>query len=574
MHEEFRSKLISTQEKLMQAVSDGLDAYRLDASPAARKYYDEYAREFEGITGSDELAGRIVSVDALVEGLSRRDAIFIGDFHTLRQSQLEQLQILRALHRTGRRIVVGTEIFRSVHQDSVSMYLAGRIRRASTLLEKTAYSETWGFDWNNYRLVIDFCRAAKIPVVCLNSLPPQTNGSLGLGERDHRAASIIAKTLVKEPDALFVCIFGDLHVATPHLPDLVRKEVGDLRDLDFATLFQNYENLYFKLCHENLLDNGRALDLGDSRYVIFNTNPVAKLQSYYLWESNSHILRAKLHRSFAGVTEDAEELENAFVMLYGALGELLSLDAPEFDAEIHFGADLKFLRGAGQKKHARDLIERVKGYFFEDREIIHLADLSLDVISELVSRYLLYQCRRSRLEGRALAPAKNQVDRFYNLVIEHAVAWIGSKLINPQRVPYDVPRLREVLSSYHSQMERSDAFTFLADGAYWFFEHRKLIFDFISASGDEESREDFYDELTESALFVAPEVIFYSAARLVGYSLGESISRTLFYATDYGATMNVVADIKWLINTNLSRKNEARETYFNLTLKYRDLLNE
>jgi len=64
-------------------------------------------------------------------------------------------------------MAVGMEMFQRMHQKNLDRYVAGATDEA-TMLEDTDYKKRWGWDWNLYKSIVDFCKRNQIPVAALN----------------------------------------------------------------------------------------------------------------------------------------------------------------------------------------------------------------------------------------------------------------------------------------------------------------------------------------------------------------------------------------------------------------------
>jgi len=72
------------------------------------------------------------------------------------------------LHRQGRTIAIGMEMFQRPAQQALDDYIAGKIDERQ-FLKGSRYFAGWGFDYNLYRPILEYARAEGIPVVALNT---------------------------------------------------------------------------------------------------------------------------------------------------------------------------------------------------------------------------------------------------------------------------------------------------------------------------------------------------------------------------------------------------------------------
>src|SRR5205085_3084116 len=106
------------------------------------------------------------------------------------------------------------------HQAALDAFLAGRIPTAG-FLERIDYRRHHRFDvWPHFAPIFEEASRRKLPVVGIDAA-----GSLD--DRDRYAARRIARAALAHPGAQVLTLTGQLHVAPPHLPAAVARELGD-----------------------------------------------------------------------------------------------------------------------------------------------------------------------------------------------------------------------------------------------------------------------------------------------------------------------------------------------------------
>jgi uncharacterized iron-regulated protein len=134
------------------------------------KKIDETAR---GIT--QPLLKEAIAVDistlktfaGVMERVSDKKIIYAGETHDQFSNHVMQLEIIKDLHRRGKKIAIGMEMFQKPFQKAVDDYIEGKIDERE-FLKETEYFKRWGFDYNLYRPILLFAWSEKIPVVALN----------------------------------------------------------------------------------------------------------------------------------------------------------------------------------------------------------------------------------------------------------------------------------------------------------------------------------------------------------------------------------------------------------------------
>lgn len=112
-------------------------------------------------------ARALSDLEQLLEALSERRVILIGEHHDRYENHLDQLAIIRGLHARGKALVIGLEAFQQPFQQVLDDYVAGIIDEPE-MLRRSEYFERWRFDYRLYRPILRFARERGIPLVALN----------------------------------------------------------------------------------------------------------------------------------------------------------------------------------------------------------------------------------------------------------------------------------------------------------------------------------------------------------------------------------------------------------------------
>ena len=110
---------------------------------------------------------RITDMYSVIEKVSGKDIIYVGEVHDKFEHHRVQLQVIMELHKKHKKIAIGMEMFQKPFQQALDDYIAGRTDE-KTFLKKSEYFKRWGFDYNLYREILLFAREFKIPVIALN----------------------------------------------------------------------------------------------------------------------------------------------------------------------------------------------------------------------------------------------------------------------------------------------------------------------------------------------------------------------------------------------------------------------
>jgi uncharacterized iron-regulated protein len=185
----------------------------LRGSPVPQRVFDTQQKGFSDF-------------EAMLADLARADAVFVGEQHDDPNTHRLELAIVEGLTRRGVPVVVAMEMFERDVQGSLDKYAAGTITEEQFLKE----SRPWPRYATDYRPILEFARANKLPIVASN-VP-------------RRIASDVGKTGLSAVDALG----GDRRLAARELQCPVSGSYFDR----FAAAMGNHAgaspNFYFAQC--------------------------------------------------------------------------------------------------------------------------------------------------------------------------------------------------------------------------------------------------------------------------------------------------------------------------------------
>lgn len=124
-----------------------------------------------GIALSQDVRGvsvpRLEPLSQIIEAVSGKDIIYVGEFHDRFENHRVQLQVIRELYRKNKNLAIGMEMFQKPFQGVLDEYIAGTIDE-KTFLKRSEYYKRWAFDYHLYREILLFARENRIPVIALN----------------------------------------------------------------------------------------------------------------------------------------------------------------------------------------------------------------------------------------------------------------------------------------------------------------------------------------------------------------------------------------------------------------------
>ena len=103
----------------------------------------------------------------VMEHVAGRKIVYVGERHDQFSHHVMELEVIKDLHRRGKKIAIGMEMFQRHFQKVLDDYIEGKIDERE-FLKGTQYFKRWGLDYNLYRPILQFARSERIPVAALN----------------------------------------------------------------------------------------------------------------------------------------------------------------------------------------------------------------------------------------------------------------------------------------------------------------------------------------------------------------------------------------------------------------------
>ncbi|MGI9538511.1 MAG: ChaN family lipoprotein, partial [Desulfocapsaceae bacterium] len=106
--------------------------------------------------------------DGLVDQLSRKKIVYVGETHTSRPDHLLQMMIIEGLHRRNDNLAIGMEMFPRSSQAALDRYINDPDFSEADFLRESRYWEVWRYDYRLFRPIFAYARKHGIPVIGLN----------------------------------------------------------------------------------------------------------------------------------------------------------------------------------------------------------------------------------------------------------------------------------------------------------------------------------------------------------------------------------------------------------------------
>lgn len=420
------SSWIKIRQQLYQKIRSQVEALSGNLTSQVGLYSAQYEKEFrQRWSVSDR--------HELFKSIQDSDIVFVGDFHALSQSQKSQLRILKGIS-DKKDVILAVEFFERRHQKHIDKYMSGDLSEKD-FLKAIKWHYSWGFPWENFRPLIRWAQKKKIRVEGLN-LYQKGRSNATLRRRDKHAAVEIVRIKRKNPGALVFVIFGDLHLASGHLPFWVRREAKRNKiNPKLTTVFQNSEYLFFKT-----LERGIDLDvirLAQDRYCLLNVPPWVKWQNYLLYLEN------QLDQEIREESDYQDEVENYLKILQHDLG----VKIPSGNYSVATAADHSFWAQVSarydqkQQKFIQNWVEKSMSFYLPEMQTAFLVRPTVNHAAQLAASIL-----HSTLSKQNSLVYKFPED-FQKMIWLETTQYFGSKLINPKRKTDTLSDLKIALSA-------------------------------------------------------------------------------------------------------------------------------
>ncbi len=117
---------------------------------------------------TDTRTGELLTASELAARLDGVQLVFFGESHTSVEFHEAQLRVLEELHRAGRHVVIGLEMYPYTHQEYLDEWVAGRYTEEG-FLHFSKWYESWTHNWLYYRDIFLFARGAGVPMYAVNA---------------------------------------------------------------------------------------------------------------------------------------------------------------------------------------------------------------------------------------------------------------------------------------------------------------------------------------------------------------------------------------------------------------------
>jgi hypothetical protein len=529
--------------------------------PASRR---KYLRDFREAYCSYQ---KVLAASDVRREVAKAGIVLVGDYHALPNSQRYLASLLCDFRRHHRPVVLGVETIFSRDQHILDEWFRGEIDEAE-LRQRIRFDLDWGYDWNPFYELLSAARDHSASIYGLDCMPREDLRKIGA--RDRHAAEKVAELRRRHADALILVLFGESHLAPQHLPAQLQQK---LPAEPMLTVLQNIDALYWRAAGE-VHDRVEAVAVRENVVCVFNATPLEKYENYRLcldrWGRNVkdhsapdlgptlYNLIASLVR-FLGINQYSQHNTTQPRLLVDLMPEVYSRSS---DALLR-----RLLSRKGfTAEHRRSLLRRVSergSVYLAPINAVYVRQFHMTSSAEDATRFLHQACRGlpNLSKGKNLAqrvatqgvPADQSLNKdgaFYVAVVEHALAFLGSRILYPARRALTNADLSDLYDVTREDLEHQTSLAF-ADAVE--------VLDFLTLHREN----DFH---SAQSLAPAPEFAGHKyeyAAEQLGYLTGNDLYDA------YLAGHLTTAALRKLFLSHIEAPGAARDLYAQVRARLR-----
>jgi hypothetical protein len=403
-----------------------------------RKYLREFNqafRSYDSLLDSQQVQNALLS----------SDVVLVGDYHALPAAQRHAAMLVEQRAMVGDRpVVLGVETIFARDQHILDEWWRREINEEE-LRQRIRFDLDWGYDWIPFHELLVSARDHAEAVYGLDCMPREDLRRIGA--RDRHAAAKIVEIRERHPNAVIFVFFGESHLAPGHLPRVLQ---GQMPGAKILTVLQNIDALYWRAAGERA-DKVEAVRVNDEVLCVFNATPLEKYESYRLFLDQW------------SRCEGAPDFAPTIYNLIDSLARFLAMNrySPHNSTQPRFLVDLlpevysgasdamlrRLLSRKGVSEHDRAAmlaqVEERGSAYLPQINSFYIREFQMMHASEDAARFLHQACRGlpRRINDSAgelgNSQRKGAIDAFYVRVIEHAVAFFGSRVLYPARPAVD-----------------------------------------------------------------------------------------------------------------------------------------
>jgi len=407
----------------------------------ARGYEGELPRELKSYRTNMQRLSKRDFADSdfkeLMKSIHHSSIVYLGDFHTFDQSSRNLQRLVKNLVQKKKKLILGVEFVQYIHQERINQYLNHHITEFE-FLESINYKESWRFPWYHYRVFFELARQNKLKIVALNS-----HG--GLKERDQFASDLLVEHIYDNPDAIFLVLFGEYHIARNKLPKCVERKIPfPIRQ---TIIHQNLDQVYWNMEDKQKKPTSQIIKFNESEFSLQTSPPWIKYESMIHWYENLiedpsfELHNYMLETGFMALNSSVPD---TFVYVCQQLSKTLNFKVSKLlleDFNIYDHQNMDFVLGLVNQLPQKNLVKHFSNSVIKGKKFkipfarnYYCSSYSINRISFLAGLHLLDLFQAGHNENyEKILLGKDQTQKFIFLCYQMMMGYFSSKLINPYR---------------------------------------------------------------------------------------------------------------------------------------------
>lgn len=411
------TRLVQIRKNFYLNIKKRVESILGEETPELRTYRDTYDKELS------KLPWQTVDKRHLFSRLKTAEIVLVGDFHAQKQSTRVFLRIIRKIKTP---FVIALECLTTKDQNAIDLYLAGQIAEKD-FLTKVAWKKNWGFPWENYKPLFKWAQINKIKIYGING-----GQEPSLRTRDKISADAIKKIYLQNKKSKIFVQYGDLHLASAHLPKSIEKL---LPKADQCVVYQSPEILYFKIMEKQKELSTDVVKLNQNKWALTGLVPWIKWQDYLLFLESGYDKKIKVQD--VDPTDTVAATVDFLTKSFGLNLDTSSLSVYFSDDDHFFDLIEKCPFGLRNK-----IIENIReglSFFIPELECGYLSRYSINHVVRVAAQYVYFK------EGSYLKTILDPKKDFLKLIWFEAFIYFCSKVKNPKRKTDTLQDIRNAL---------------------------------------------------------------------------------------------------------------------------------
>jgi uncharacterized iron-regulated protein len=148
----------------LSVVAGQADLHHAIGDPARKD--KEVALVLDGVV--DTATGETMTPAEMAARLADVGLLFVGETHTNIDYHRVQLRVIQELHKVGREVLIGLEMFPYTQQASLDQWIEGS-QSEQAFVDEAEWYKYWGYNWEYYREIFVYARESGLRMYGVNT---------------------------------------------------------------------------------------------------------------------------------------------------------------------------------------------------------------------------------------------------------------------------------------------------------------------------------------------------------------------------------------------------------------------